>query len=492
MEEVLQASEERYRELFENANDIVYTHDLAGHITAVNKAGERVTGYTRAELLSFNIAQIVASDSLARAREMIEQKLAGAGLTEYELESITKDGRRVPLEVSSWLIYEDGKPVAVQGIARDITKRKRTEEELLRLSTAVRMSTDSIVISDLEGKIVDVNEATLKMYGTEDKRNLMGKSAFDLIVPADRAKAFAGMEETLAKGFVRNREYQVVIKDGSTIPVEMNVALMKDAVGEPVGFVAVSRDITEHKHLEEALRQSKEEAEAANRAKSEFLAATSHELRTPLTVILGYTSLLLEQTFGRLEAEQADPLRRIDRNAQELLDLITAVLDLSRLEAGRLPVEVREVQVPEWLEELKAETQGVWERSSLEFVWQVEGALPPIHTDPGKLKVVVKNLIGNAVKFTKAGSITVAAQGQKGGVEINVTDTGIGIPQEALALIFEPFRQVDSSGQQRGTGLGLHIVKRLLEMLGGTVTVESEGGRGSTFRVWVPRDLRTP
>src|SRR5207247_3958989 len=121
--------------------------------------------------------------------EMIEQKLAGAGLTEYELESITKDGRRVPLEVSSWLIYEDGKPVAVQGIARDITKRKRTEEELLRLSTAVRMSTDSIVISDLEGKIVEVNEATLKMYGTEDKRNLLGKSAFDLIVPADRAKA---------------------------------------------------------------------------------------------------------------------------------------------------------------------------------------------------------------------------------------------------------------------------------------------------------------
>src|SRR2546422_8645650 len=492
VEEALRASEERYRELFENASDIVYTHDLAGQITSVNNAGKQVTGYTHEELLSFNIAQLVAPDYLARAGKMIEQKLAGAGTTEYELEIVAKDGHRVPLEVSFRLIYKDGKPIAAQGIARDITERKRAEEELIRLSSAVRMSTDSIVVSDLEGKIVDVNEATLKMYGTADKGDLTGKSAFDLIVPDDRAKAFAGREETLKKGFLRTRDYQVIIKDGSTIPVEMSVALMQDAGGNPVGFVAVSRDITEHKRLEEALRQSKENAEAANRTKSEFLAAMSHELRSPLTVILGYTSLLLEQTFGSLREEQADTLRRIDRNAQELFDLITTVLDLSRLEAGRLPLEVREVQVPELLEELKAETQGVRERTSLEFVWQVEGELPPLQTDPGKVKVVVKNLIGNAVKFTKAGSITVVAHNHDGGVEISVTDTGVGISQEALELIFEPFHQVDNSGQLGGTGLGLHIVKRLLELLGGTVTVESEVGRGSTFRVWVPKVLHTP
>ena len=150
------------------------------------------------------------------------------------------------------------------------------------------------------------------------------------------------------------------------------------------------------------------------------------------------------------------------------------------------------MRIPKLLEELQAETQGLRERASLEFVWQVEGELPPTHTDPGKLKVVVKNLIGNAVKFTKAGSITVAAHNHDGGVEISVTDTGVGISQEAIELIFEPFHQVDNSGQLGGTGLGLHIVKRLLELLGGTVTVESEVGRGSTFRVWVPRVLHTP
>ena len=254
----------------------------------------------------------------------------------------------------------------------------------------------------------------------------------------------------------------------------------------------LEREISGREQMEEALREAKEAAEAANRAKSEFLASMSHELRTPLGIILGYIDLLLEKTFGSLREEQVDTLRRIDRSARELFDLITAVLDLSRLEAGRLPVEVREVQVPELLEELKAETQEVRERASLEFVWQVEGELPPLQTDPGKVKVVVKNLIGNAVKFTKAGSITVAAHNHDGGVEISVTDTGVGISQEAIELIFEPFHQVDNSGQLGGTGLGLHIVKRLLELLGGTVTVESEVGRGSTFRVWVPRALHAP
>src|SRR6185295_4864879 len=180
----------------------------------------------------------------------------------------------------------------------------------------------------------------------------------------------------------------------------------------------------------------------------------------------------------------------IRRNAFELLELITAILDLSRLEAGRLPLEMKEIQLPALLEEVKAETQGVWEQSSLTFVWNVADKLPLLRTDPGKLKMIIKNLLGNAVKFTEQGNIVVEAHCQQEGIAISVSDTGIGIPPAEVRNIFEPFLQVECSTTRRygGIGLGLHIVKRLLEMLGGTVEVQSTVGHGSTFRVWVPSD----
>lgn len=241
----------------------------------------------------------------------------------------------------------------------------------------------------------------------------------------------------------------------------------------------------ERTQVEAALRQAKEAAENATRAKSEFVATLSHELRTPLTVLIGYTDLLLEGEFGGTTATQSEVLERLKNSAHELLDLVSSVLDLSRLEAGRLPVEPTQVRIPDLLRTIEGETRGLCDQSRLAFVWQVDGDLPPLYTDAGKLKVVIKNLIGNAVKFTKEGSITIDTQGSGGGIEIRVTDTGSGIPPEALHTIFEPFRQVERS-TARGTGLGLHIVKQMLALLGGTITVNSEVGRGSTFCVWMP------
>jgi len=230
-----------------------------------------------------------------------------------------------------------------------------------------------------------------------------------------------------------------------------------------------------------------EELEHANRLKYDFVATMSHELRTPLNVIMGYSDLLLEGEFGALGQEPIEILRRIDSSARQLLELINATLDLSRLDAGKLVLERREVSLAELIGTVGAETRE-HEKPNVAVAWHVAPRLPALHTDPLKLKVVLKNLVGNAIKFTDHGDVTVRAARREGGVEIAVSDTGIGIPPETQAFIFEPFRQAESAMTRRygGVGLGLYIARRLVDLLGGTISVESAAGQGSTFRVWLP------
>ncbi|MCK6557185.1 ATP-binding protein [Candidatus Binatia bacterium] len=203
---------------------------------------------------------------------------------------------------------------------------------------------------------------------------------------------------------------------------------------------------------------------------------------------MGYSDLLLEGEYGDLTTEQADIVRRVDRSAGELLELINATLDLSRLEAGRLSLKEQSVDVAALLREIDQETQPLQQdKPALALEWIAPARLRSIRTDRTKLKVVIKNLVTNAIKFTDTGGVSITATPREGGVEIAVRDTGIGIAPQDLDMIFEPFRQLDSSVTRRfsGVGLGLYIVRRLVDMLGGTIEVESAAGSGSTFRVWV-------
>jgi signal transduction histidine kinase len=241
-------------------------------------------------------------------------------------------------------------------------------------------------------------------------------------------------------------------------------------------------------HLANTAEKRAREAEAANRVKSDLLATVSHELRTPVNLIMGYTELLLNENFGRLVPQQTEPLQRVEKSARELRDLISAVFDVCRLEAAHEVLATTPVRIAEVLDELEAEAQELRENPEVRYQRRTPSELAPVYTDRTKLKIVLKNLLQNAAKFTDKGRITVDAYQRNSGVIISIADTGIGIEPEMLPQIFEMFQQGDNSLTRRygGLGLGLYVVRKLLELIHGKIEVESTVGQGSTFRVWIP------
>lgn len=273
-----------------------------------------------------------------------------------------------------------------------------------------------------------------------------------------------------------------------TIKLEINGVVfesrctpMADARGATSAVIGVATNVTENARLVDELGQ-------ANRFKSDMVAIIAHELRTPLNAIMGYTELLMEGEFGVLTAEQVEIARRVDRSAQVLRDIVAGTLELSRLDSGQLPLTLRDCDVIGLIREVDAETAEQRAKPGVTFHWQTPPQLPPVVSDPLKIKVILKNLIANAIKFTPRGEIRVSAGTLRDGVVLIVADTGIGIGAETLPKIFEPFRQGEPHATHRfgGVGLGLYLVHRLAEVLGGTVEVESTRGRGSVFRVWLP------
>ena len=260
--------------------------------------------------------------------------------------------------------------------------------------------------------------------------------------------------------------------------------LLFNIVAAGLGFISDLEKAAEKARIE-AEHKAREQAESADRLKTDILSIMSHELRTPLISIIGYNDLLLDGVAGPVKEEQIDALKKIDRNSKRLLELINAMLEVSTLESKA--AEMKEVDLDTLLAGLKEETRELQDSSGLNFIWEVEPHLL-VRTDPAKLKVIIKNLISNATKFTEKGSVTIKADSSKEGIEFVVMDTGIGISPDNLHVIFEPFRQVENplTRQHGGAGLGLYIVKKLLELIDGKITVESTVGRGSVFRVWIP------
>ncbi|NKE73244.1 ATP-binding protein [Candidatus Manganitrophus noduliformans] len=272
----------------------------------------------------------------------------------------------------------------------------------------------------------------------------------------------------------------------------------RDSQGRVLAWLGTATDVNDQKQGQEKLQgiieeleQKKKEAEAATRLKSEFVSNVSHELRTPLNAILGYASLVLEGTYGEVPESLKGPVDGIQRNAFELLELINNLLDLSKMESGQMPIAIAPVDLRRLLPEAAQKVAPLLSGKKVAVKWRIADNLKNIQSDPLKIRQIFMNLLSNAIKFTEEGSIAISAVDSDGGILLSIEDTGIGIREEDLPVIFDAFRQIDGSATREagGSGLGLTIVKKILEVLQGRIEVRSKPGKGSTFTIFLPEDL---
>lgn len=494
----LKASEERYRSLLENANDIVYSHDLAGNYLSINRAGERITGYTREEVLEgMNIAQMVAPEHLELARGMTARKLGDPSPTVYEVDVIAKDGRRLTLEVSTRIAERDGLPPEIEGIARDVTERKRAEAALRATEKRFTMFMENLPglawIKDLEGRYVYANDSAMKAFG-KPPSELYGKRDDDVFPPETAAQFKENDLRALECGTGIQAIETLVQDDGTHHSIVSKFPLL-GANGEAVMVGGVAFDITERKLAEKEREEllvreqaARLKAEEASRLKDEFLATLSHELRTPLTAILGWAHLLNEETLD--DEMRTRALRAIERNARAQQQLISDILDVSRSITGNLRLEIQPLELTTLINAALDAVRPAAELKSISLKVELDPEANHILGDQTRLQQVLWNLLSNAIKFTpREGRVGLAVIREESSVRIKVSDTGQGIMPDFLPHVFERFRQADqtTTREQGGLGLGLAIVRHLVEQHGGNVYAESGGaGQGSTFAIELP------
>jgi PAS domain S-box-containing protein len=367
-----------------------------------------------------------------------------------------------------------------------------TERQTL-LRGLVRASLDALVTIDARGRVVEFNPAAERIFGHR-RDAVLGQLLGELIVPPELAQAhklglarYVATRESRILG--QRIQLEAIRADGKRIPVELEV--IPHVVEENLYFTAFVRDISQQVEAEGLLLAARERAEASNRAKSEFLGSMSHELRTPLTAIVGFADLMVR---GSGDPQQRDRWpRQILRNAQHLLGLLNDLLDLSKLEAGEVSLELAEINILTLVMETVGLMAPLAAKEDLDFLWECDPCLPRrVLADPLRVKQVLLNLLSNAIKFTPAGKVwlTVRLVGDGHGVELAVHDTGVGISPEDQRRVFDAFTQAhgEGAGRHAGSGLGLDIARRLTEKLGGTLELESEVGVGSVFRFVLPCD----
>lgn len=510
MEQTLQESEVRFRTIVQSIDDLVFTLDREQRHTGVYGGGLLRTGMTAEFFLGRTPEEILGPEMGAFHRQFNERALAGEAVT-YEWSFGTGDTRTHFSTSVAPRYDESGAIIGVTGVARDITPRKRMEDEIREsrqlffdvfhfspMPTAL-LRFDTLVY-------VDVNQAYERITGLE-RDDLVGRpvGSFDWYV--DDAVRTQAIEQLRRVGKIDGMEFDLRSRNGGIHHVVVYATLV--AMGSEQFLVAKLLDITDRKAAEDMVKEERallaqrvEERTAelslanaalgrAARLKDEFLASMSHELRTPLTGILGMAEALQMQVYGSLNDRQLRSVRTIEESGKHLLSLINDILDLSKIEAGKLELQPNTVVVRDICESALVMVRQLAHRKNLKLTLTIDDTVRTLRADPRRLKQVLVNLVSNAVKFTpEGGSVSLEVHGDAahGRMRFLCRDTGIGIHQDDFSRLFQPFVQLDSSlaRQFSGTGLGLSLVHRMVELHGGSVDVESTPGQGSVFTVSLP------
>ncbi len=437
-----------------------------------------------------SLLEFLPPDEIEKTRLRIREAITEKASLDYEHDIIRSDGEKRVLHARVDVVFDDcGKALRMTGTACDVTDRKRAEQELRVFKTISDAASYGAAIATPDGVLTYTNEAFAKMHQWLPEQ-LIGKPLSIIHSEEQMHRVRELNDRMFREGSVTAEEVWHVRRDGTVFCTLMNVSAIKEH-GQIVYLSATAIDIIERKQAEEELRESRNAAESANRAKSEFLANMSHELRTPMTAITGFTELLLSR--DRPSEERREYLTTIQRNAQSLLAIINDILDLSKIEAEKLQLQCVDWSPRRVIDEVDVLMREKAEEKGLSLAVEYIAPIPPsIRTDPGRLKQILINLVGNAIKFTDAGGVQITVRWHTtppsgSQMQFDVTDTGIGICSEAIDGLFEPFSQADTSSTRHygGTGLGLSISQRLAEMLGGGIQVRSELGRGTTFTLTV-------
>jgi PAS domain S-box-containing protein len=483
IENELREREQKYRLLFNQSAEGIYLHDLKGNIIDANNEAVHQSGYSKEELLNLTVFDFLPADR--KREDIIHQwthRPPGTSVTQ-ETQHIHKSGKIYPVEITATNVFFGSEELILVTV-RDITERKKIEkmekENLERMATIINNIDTGIIMIDAETKeIIDANPIAEKLIGLP-KEKITGNLCNTFVCADNKDKCpVIDMHQKISKS-----ECTLHKHDGTEIPIVKSAIAVK--MNDRRYIIESFYDLSDRKEIEKKLIEAKNAAEETTQAKSDFLANMSHEIRTPMNGVIGMTRLL---TDTHLDEQQRHYVETIKMSGEVLLELINDILDISKIEAGKLELEELNIDLNDTLEEVASLLSMRISDKDLELICMAEPGVPMnITTDPVRLKQIIINLGSNAIKFSHQGEVVIlisldSETDSQATLLFTVTDTGIGIPDDKKKLLFQKFSQVDASTTRNygGTGLGLALSKQLVELMNGEIGVESEIGKGSKF-----------